>query len=230
MKRFWTTAAVVEGDGGWGIALDGRPLKTPARATLAVRERDLAEAIAVEWDRCGEELDPAAMPLTGLANAAIDHVVPHPTRFAADLARYAEGDLLCYRAEAPPTLIEAQAEQWDPLLDWARRRFEVEFEVTTGVIHLPQPALTVERLRGAVALLDPFRLAALSPIVTIGGSLVAGLALIERAFPVETLWDAVSLDDRWQLEHWGADADAVAALAAKHRDFLAAARFLDLLG
>ncbi len=229
MKRFWANAAVVEADGGWGVALDGRALKTPARATLAVRERALAEAIAAEWQQCGEQLDPALMPMTGLANAAIDHVAPDPARFATDLARYAEGDLICYRAAMPPKLVAAQAASWDPLLDWARRRFEVEFALATGIIHVPQPAATVERLRDAVAELDPFRLVALSPILTIGGSLVAALALIERAFRVETLWEAISLDDRWQLETWGADAEAVAALAGRHRDVLAAARFLQLL-
>jgi len=230
VKRFWTTAEVVATDSGWGIALDGRALKTPARSPLVVRQRALAEAIAAEWNQCGDHIDPALMPMTGLANAAIDHVVPDPARFASDLARYAEGDLLCYRAEMPPKLVAAQAASWDPLLEWARRRFGVEFALATGIVHVPQPPATVDRLRDAVAGLDPFRLVALSPIVTIGGSLVAALALIERAFSVEMLWDAISLDERWQLEAWGADAEAAAALAGRHRDVLAAARFLDLLG
>ncbi len=230
MKRFWTTAALVEAEGGWGVELDGRALRTPARKALVVGGHALAQAIVAEWSDCGETIDPTAMPMTGLANAAIDHVAPDPGRFAADLARYAESDLLCYRAQFPPKLVAAQADSWDPLLDWARRRFAVEFATTSGVVHVAQPAATVERLRDAVAKLDPFRLAALSPIVTIGGSLVAGLALHERAFAVETLWGAVSLDDAIQLETWGADAEAVAALAARHRDFLAAARFLELLG
>jgi len=230
VKRFWTTVALIETDGGWGVALDGRALKTPARATLAVRERALADAIAAEWEQCAEKIDPALMPLTGLANAAIDHVAPDPSRFAADLARYAEGDLLCYRAEAPLKLVAAQEARWDPLLEWARGTFGVTFALATGIIHVPQPAATVERLRAAVIELEPFSLAALSPIVTIGGSLVAALALIERAFAIEFLWEAVSLDDRWQLEQWGADAEAVTALAGRRRNFLAAARFLDLLG
>ena len=230
MKRFWTRAALVETDAGWGIVLDRRVLKTPARITLAVRNRALADAIVDEWNACGETINPGTMPLTGLANAAIDHVAPDPARFAADLARYAEGDLLCYRAESPLKLVAAQAASWDPLLDWARRRFAVEFAIANGIVHVPQPAATVERLRAVVVELDAFRLAALSPIVTIGGSLVAALALLDRAFPIAILWDAISLDDRWQIEQWGADAEAVAALAGRRRDVLAAARFLDLLG
>jgi len=229
VKRFWKTAEPIGTADGWGILLDGRALKTPARAAFVIHGQALAVAIAREWNACGAELQPSAMPLTGLANAAIDHVAPDPARFAADLARYGEGDLLCYRAQMPPTLVAAQSAHWDPLLDWARRRFEIDFAIANEVIHVSQPAPTIERLREAIERVDPFRLAALSPIVTIGGSLVGALALVERAFPVDTVWDAVSLDDRWQIERWGADAEAVAALAARHRDFLAAARFLDLL-
>ncbi len=230
MKRFWANVALDETTGGWSISLDQRPLKTPARETLVVAHRELAEAIADEWRACGEEIDPRAMPLTGLANAAIDHVAPSPARFAADLAQYAEGDLLCYRAEHPPKLVAAQAAAWDPLLDWARRRFAVEFIVTGGIVHVPQPADTIGRLTGALPQAAPFALAALSPIVTIGGSLVTALALFERAIAVDAAWAAVSLDDRWQIEQWGADDEAVASLANRQTDFAAAARFLELLG
>lgn len=229
MKRFWTEAAVVEAGDGFGIALDGRPVKTPARVALAVPTRGLAEAIAEEWRASGETVDPRAMPLTGLANAAIDRVAADPAMFAADLARYGESDLTCYRAEGPEPLVARQAESWDALLDWARRRYDVDFTCTSGIVHTPQPDDTVVKLAHAVAVLDPFRLAALSPLVTIGGSLVAGLAVLEQAVPPETAWEAVSLDDRWQAEQWGEDAEAAAALDNRRRDFLAAARFLELL-
>ena len=230
MKRFWTTVELVEADGGFGVSLDGRAVKTPAREPLVVPTRALGEAVADEWRECGQEIDPRAMSMTGLANAAIDHVAPSPEKFAAELARYAEADLFCYRAEGPPSLVERQAESWDPVLAWARRRFDVDFVVTASIIHAPQPQATVDRLGHAVAALDPFRLAALSPLVTIGGSLVAALALAEEAFPADALWDAVSLDERWQLEKWGSDAEAEAALDLRRADFMAAARFLALLG
>ncbi|HWC55593.1 MAG TPA: ATPase, partial [Sphingomicrobium sp.] len=126
-------------------------------------------------------------------------------------------------------LIERQAKSWDALLGWARRRFEVDFFTTAGVAHVAQPAATVERLSHAVAALDRFRLAGLSPLVTIGGSLVAGLVVAEKAMTAEQAWDAVSVDERWQLEQWGADSEAETALESKRRDFFAAARFLRLL-
>lgn len=228
VKRFWSDVTLRETAGAWSIALDERALKTPARAAFAVAPHALAEAIAEEWRVCGEEIDPRMMPLTGLANAAIDHVAPAPARFAADLAQYAEGDLLCYRAEHPPKLVEAQAAAWDPLLDWARARFDVPFAVTAGIVHVPQAAATVARLSDAIQSAPPFALAALSPIVTIGGSLVTALALFEEAVGLDTAWEAVSLDERWQIEQWGADDEAVASLANRQRDFAAAARFLAL--
>ena len=230
MKRFWKDVALNDAEGGWSIALDMRPLKTPARATLKVDACALAEAIAEEWRTCGADIDPRQMPLTGLANAAIDHVAPAPVVFRDELARYAEGDLLCYRAEHPPKLIAAQAAEWDPSLDWARQRFEVEFAITAGIIHVPQPPATVARLAAGLDPATPFELAALSPIITIGGSLVTALALFEGAIDLDTAWSAVSVDDRWQIDQWGADDEAVAALANRHHDFAAAARFLNLLG
>lgn len=229
MKRFWKEARVVEDD-GFSIALDGRRVKTPARAELAVPSRALAEAIAAEWAEAGETVDPRAMPLTGLANAAIDRVGADPEAFAAGLAKYGETDLLCYRAESPAALAEREDAAWGPLLAWARRRYDIDFEVTAGIVHAPQPPATVARLAHAVSSLDRFRLAGLAPLVTIGGSLVAGLAVLEGAISPDKTWAAVSLDEQWQLEQWGADAEAEAALANRRRDFLAAARFLELLG
>jgi len=229
VKRFWKDVTVDREAEGWGIKLDGRPVKTPARVALAVPTEALAEAIADEWSSVKGEIDPRAMPLTGLANAAIDRVAPDKAAFAAGLARYAEADLACYRAEGPRELIDRQELSWDALLGWARRRFDVDFAVTTGITHVTQPAATVERLSHEVTALDPFRLAGLSPLVTIGGSLVGGLAVQEKALTAEQVWEAVSLDDQWQLERWGSDAEAEAALENRRRDFFAAARFVDLL-
>ena len=229
MKRFWKDVIVAKEDRGWGVALDTRPVRTPARAPLVVPTEALADAIADEWRGIAGEVDPRAMPLTGLANAAIDRVAPERQAFAAGLARYAEADLDCYRAEGPRGLVERQEESWDALLAWARRRFDVDFATTCGIVHVEQPAATVDRLAHALAALDPFRLAGLSPLVTIGGSLVAALAVVEKAITPEAAWDAVSVDERWQLEQWGAETEAAAALENRKRDFVAAARFLELL-
>jgi chaperone required for assembly of F1-ATPase len=229
MKRFWKDVAVEREDGGWTIKLDGRRVKTPARASLLVPTESLANAVADEWRTVGQAIDPRAMPLTGLANASIDRVAPARQAFAEGLAEYAEADLACYRADGPRELIARQEQSWDELLGWARRRFDVDFVTTSGLMHVAQPQATVERLAHAVAALDPFRLAGLSPLVTIGGSLIGALAVLEKALTPEQAWDAVSVDDRWQLEQWGSDKEAEKALENRRRDFFAAARFLELL-
>jgi chaperone required for assembly of F1-ATPase len=229
VKRFWKNVAVeLDGD-GWGVRLDGRAVKTPARAALQVPTIALAEAIADEWRAVEEKIDPRAMPLTGLANAAVDRVAPDRQAFARGIARYAEADLACYRADGPRELVSRQQREWDALLGWARRRYDVDFATTCGLIHVDQPSATVEQLSHAVAALDAFRLAGLLPLVTIGGSLLAALALQERAITADQAWNAVSIDERWQLEQWGADAEAEVALENRRRDFFAAARFIELL-
>ena len=229
MKRFWKQVSVDRDGAGWVIRLDERPVRTPARALLAVPCEALAEAIAEEWRSVGETIDPRAMPLTGLANAAIDRIAPDRQAFASGLAKYAEADLACYRSDWPPELVSRQANSWDDLLAWGRRRYDVDFATTLGLLHVPQPQATIDRLSQAVSELDPFHLAGLSPLVTTGGSLVAGLAVLERALTPEQAWEAVSVDERWQLEQWGSDSEAEVALENRRRDFLSAARFLELL-
>lgn len=226
VKRFYKEAAAGEDR---RILLDGRPVKTPGRADLAPPSAALAEAIAGEWNAQGETIDPRAMPLTGLANAAIDRIAPARESFARGLAIYGESDLTCYRAEGPAGLVARQSERWDPILAWARRRYDVDFEIATGVVHKPQPAHTIERLSHAVAVRDHFRLAGLSPLVTVSGSLLIALALAEEAIDLETAWAAASLDEEWQAEKWGEDAEAAKALANRRADFAAAWRFLSLL-
>lgn len=229
MKRFYDTAEAVRSDLGWGVALDGKPVKTPGGKPLALPAQMLTDAIAAEWAGQEDKIDPASMPLTGLANATIEQIAPNPKSFAADLAVYGETDLLCYRSDAPVELAARQCEAWDPLLAWAKKRYGVGFETTTGIVHRPQPQATVARLREEVSALDPFRLAGLSPLVTIGGSLVAALALIEGAFDEDTVWAATRLDEDWQAGQWGEDVEAIAARDAKRRQFSAGMRFLRLL-
>ena len=229
MKRFYKEAAARPGDGGHRILLDERPVKTPARQPLEVPSERLGQAIAEEWQAQGEEIDARSMPLTGLANAAIDRVAPDKEAFARGLASYGESDLLCSRAEAPAGLVARQSELWDPLLAWARRRFDINFEIVSGIMHRPQPKNTIHQLAQAVAARDAWELAALSPLVTVGGSLVLALALFESETDLETAWSAATLDEQWQLEQWGADAEAEKALDARRRDFEAAYLFLRLL-
>ncbi|HVF95124.1 MAG TPA: ATP12 family protein [Sphingomonas sp.] len=226
MKRFWTEVTI--GDDRV-VALDGRPVRTPARTPLALPTARLADAIAGEWRAVEGEIDPRSMPLTGLANAAIDRVDADRAGFAAGLARYGESDLLCYRADAPEALVARQAAAWDPPLGWARARYDVHFAVTRGIVHVEQPAATVARLGDAVRALGGFELAALSPVVTITGSLVLALALVEQAMAPDAIWAAAHVDEDWQVERWGEDALATAALAAKQVEYEAAVRFLEAL-
>ncbi|HVQ08140.1 MAG TPA: ATP12 family protein [Allosphingosinicella sp.] len=226
MKRFYKEATVGEGN---RILLDGRPVRTPGRVPLALPNARLAEAIADEWTAQGKDIDPRAMRLTGLANAAIDRIAPDPAAFAQGLAAYGESDLLCYRADGPAALVARQIEMWEPPLAWARARYDVKFEVVAGIIHKPQPPETVARLAAALAARDPFELAGLSPLVTISGSLIVALALAEGAIGLDAAWAAAALDELWQAQNWGEDADAARALAARRADFAAAARFLSLL-
>ncbi|MBX9859514.1 MAG: ATPase [Sphingomonas sp.] len=226
MKRFWTAVDVTDDQ---GIMLDGKPVRTPGRVPLLLPNAALAEAVADEWRAVEGEIDPRAMPLTGLANAAIDRIAPDPRGFAAGLAAYAESDLLCYRADSPATLVARQAAAWDPLLDWARANYGVDFVVTTGIMHQHQPPATIARLHDAIAARDAFELAALAPVVTISGSLVAALALAERAAEAEAVWLASELDSEWQAEQWGEDDLAIPARKARRRDYEAGVRLLELL-
>jgi len=227
VKRFWKDVSV---GADRVVALDGRPVRTPGRVPLSLPTDALAQAVAAEWRAVGETVDPRTMPITGLANAAIDRIAPDPAPFVADLARYAETDLLCYRADAPADLVARQRSLWDPPLAWARTRYDVHFTLATGIVHRPQPDATVERLAAAVAALDPFRLAAMTPLVSITGSLVLSLAILERAMTPDEAWSTALVDEDWQAERWGVDPLAEAARTDRRRGFDAAAAFLEALG
>lgn len=231
MKRFYTLA-LSEFDpqaGHHRILLDGRPVKTPAREPLAVPGDALAAAITAEWMGQGETIDPATMPMTGFANATIDRVLPDVQAFAKTIAAYGASDLLCYRAADPAELTAEQARLWDPLLDWARTRYDVAFAVTSGIMPVDQPGATVERLAAAIDALDPWLLAGLSTLVSIGGTLVGALALVEGATTPDALWDAAHLDEDWQARQWGEDAEAAKRAAARRAQFDDAARWCALV-
>jgi chaperone required for assembly of F1-ATPase len=224
VKRFYEQVTIADG----AILLDGRGVKTPARAALTVPYPALAESIAREWRAQGEDIDPRSMPMTGLANAAIDRVAPDPAAFARPLAAYAETDLLYYRAESPPELIAEEEAAWDPLLAWARARYDVHFVTIAGIVHAAQPPATIARLAEALAARDMFALTAMAPLVTIGGSLIAALAIAEGQITPEDAFDATHLDELWQARMWGEDALATKTREGHRQDFLNAARFLVL--
>jgi chaperone required for assembly of F1-ATPase len=226
MRRFYKQASVTP---DLGIALDGRPVRTPGRLPLVLPNLALAEAIAEEWRTQGDEIMPQAMPLTGLANAAIERIAPDTSGFAAGLAAYGESELLCYRAGGPAPLVMRQVEVWDPIIAWARARYDIGFVLVEGIMHRPQPPETLARLSEALAARNAFELAALSPIVTISGSLVIALAVLEGELDPDAAFDAGHLDELWQAEQWGEDDFARDQRDARRADFLAACGFLRLL-
>ena len=229
MRRFWKEVTVEQSAYGLAVRLDGKPVKTPLRAELMVPTRGLADVVIAEWEAVTEKIDPAAMPMTGFANAAIDRIGPERETFVAAISAYGETDLLCYRAEAGEPLATKQAETWDPWLDWARGRFDVAFNIVEGVMPLPQPEETTVRLKAAVASRGTFELAAMAKLAHLSGSLIATLALVERAGTAPELWTACCLDEVWQEELWGEDYFATKNRNDREAEFMQAARFLELL-
>jgi chaperone required for assembly of F1-ATPase len=230
IRRFHKAQGVTEGAQGFGIALDGRALKTPARAAFAVPSRSLAEAIADEWGAQGDFIKPETMPLTGFANAAIDRIRPDREGFARRLGAYGESDLLCYRAEGPAALTAAQTKAWQPWLDWLEARHGARLSIGEGLMHVAQSAEALEAMMRAVLANDAFRLAALHILTTAPGSLTLGLAVLDGALSAEESFAASRVDEEHQAALWGRDAEADARAAALRDGMLAAERFLRLLG
>jgi chaperone required for assembly of F1-ATPase len=230
-KRFYKSADVGEGseEGGFPVLLDGKPIVTPGRRALAAPIAALAAHIATEWNAQGERIDPAQMPLTRLANAAIDAVAQARTAVADEVAKYLGSDLVCYRAEGPAGLVERQAQAWDPVLAWAHAAFGARFVQVQGVVFSAQPAGAVEAARAAIPA-DPWRLAAVSSIASLTGSALLALALAAGAYEPETAWTAALVDEDWQTAQWGRDAETLARRALRQGEFHAAATVLKLIG
>jgi chaperone required for assembly of F1-ATPase len=229
MKRVYKQATARAAEGGWGVALDGRPMRTPAKHELIVPSAALAEAIAAEWDAQQDEIRPATMPLTRLAATAIDRTRTQRELVVAEAANYAGTDLVCYRAEHPPALIARQHAEWQPLIDWAMQRYDAALAVTSGVVPQPQSPAALKAFAAAVAAQDDFRLTALHTMTTACGSLVIALALMERRLDAASAFAVSQLDETFQIEAWGEDAEAAARRQSLAEDIEAAARFVRLL-
>jgi len=227
-QRFYDAAWAQAGESGWHVMLDGRPVNTPQRARLTLPTEPLAEAVAEEWQAQEAEIKPAAMPLTRLANSAIDRAAPRRDEVIEGLVAYGETDLLCYRAEWPQKLTILQAEAWDPLLDWAREALSAELYVVAGVMHTAQPRESVTALKTALRAHDDFALTAMNQMTTLTASLVLTLAIAHDRLNVEEAWRAAHLDEDWQIAQWGEDAAAKQRREAQWADMLAASRFFRL--
>jgi chaperone required for assembly of F1-ATPase len=230
MRRVYKDVETRPLDNSWGVALDGKPLRTPARLELAVPNEVLASAIAAEWDAQQEGIRPATMPLTRLAATAIDRTSAQRDLVVAETAGYAGTDLLCYRAERPPALAARQDAVWQPLIDWAALRYDAVLAVTTGIVPAAQSPAALRTFAAIVAAQDDFRLTALHTLTAASGSLVIAIALIEGRLDAEAAFAAAQLDETFQIETWGEDAEAAARRHALAADIAAAARFIALLG
>jgi chaperone required for assembly of F1-ATPase len=226
MKRFYRETGVADADGGYAVTLDGRTVRTPAKAVLVLPTRALAEAIAAEWDEQETEIRPHLMPMTQLASTAIDRVRPRRDLVIDEIAAYAETDMLCYRADSPVELAARQAKEWQPMLDWAASAYDASLSVTEGVMPTTQPPAAVRALRAAVAGCDEFALSALYTLTMVSGSLVLALAVRDSAMDPESACDASHLDEEWQAAVWGSDPHAEKRREQSRGEIIAAARFL----
>ena len=225
MKRFYKDVSLGNGN---TILLDSRTLKTPRGASLDLLTRTLADAIADEWRAQGDEIDPQSMPLTKLANTAIDGVTPRRDEVIAEIVAFAKHDHLCYRTDKPAELARRQSEAWDPLLDWAAERYGAPLMIVHGVTSVAQPESSLAALRKAVEAFDPFALSALHVIASICGSLVLALAVAAKRLSAEEAFALSQVDERFQAEKWGLDSEAEMRAKRLERELVTAARFMDL--
>lgn len=232
MKRFWDNATAEPVGDRWQVLLDGKPMRLPGGAPLLLGQPGLADAIAAEWQAAGGkkggEMSFADTPLTRLAGTAQERVAPNAEAVALELAKYAESDLLCYRAEDPAALVARQAAEWQPWLDWAAERYGARLEVTAGVMHRAQPAAAVAALAAAVAAQTVSALAALGIIVPSTGSLVLGLAVAEGVLDAAGATAASQLDELFQAEQWGVEWESQERRERVASDIALAARYLAL--
>lgn len=228
LKRFWKNAEVVDKGDAFTVTLDGRDVKTPAKALLLVPSRPMAEAIADEWQAQGDRINPLTMPVTRSANAALDKVATQHAEVAELVADYGGSDLICYRADGPRGLVERQNKAWDPLVDWSATALSAPLKITSGVMPITQSKSTLKALHDATLSLDPFRLTAFHDLVSLSGSLILGFAVVEDHVPVDKAWAISRIDEEWQIEQWGEDEEASEQAEIKWQAFLHADRFFRL--
>ncbi|MBX2833202.1 MAG: ATPase [Rhodospirillales bacterium] len=231
INRFYKKAEAVADDSasGWRVHLDGRAVKTPAKAEFLLPTEVLAKEIAAEWEAQGEKILPSTMPIMQLAATAIDRVAPNRAVVVAELTGYGRSDLLCYRATFPEDLIERQAKAWQPLLDWAAKELGVELAVTEGVMPISQDDKSLVRLQDHVESFDDYYLTALHNLTTVSGSLIVGLATLKGQIDAQTAFKCAMLDEEYAIEQWGEDHEAVARRDRHKAELLATGRYLGLL-
>jgi chaperone required for assembly of F1-ATPase len=228
-RRFYDAVSIAEGEGGFGLLLDGRPVNTPARRALAVPRRAWGEALAAEWEAQRAVIDPAKMPLTRQANSIIDGVADAPAAVAAEVEKYLATDLVFYRAAGPDGLVVRQSAAWDPVLAWAREALGARFVLTQGAVFVAQPTAALAPACAAIPhdpSRDLWRLGALHVVTTLTGSALIALALAAEALSVDQAWAAAHVDEDWNMDYWGRDALALQRRAFRFAEMQAAALVL----
>ena len=228
MKRFWKDVAVEPSAGSWRVTLDGRPIRTQGGSPQIVPRPALAEALAREWRRQEEEVDPKAFPLRDLVDFAIDTARREREATIAKLLKYAETDTLCYRADPDEPLYRRQVELWEPLLTACEARHGVKLTCVSGVVHRPQPDKSMARLHEVLAAENDFSLAALHTLAPLAASLTVALAALEDEADPPALFSAANCEQDWQAELWGWDAEAEHSRSTRLARFETAVRFARL--
>lgn len=227
-RRFYKTATVASVEGGWGVLLDGRPLRSPAKRRFVLPTEGLAAAIADEWAAQGEQVLPHSMPLMQLAATAIDRLADDRDGLIQEIAGYGRSDVVCYRADEPRSLARRQEEVWQPLIAWAAERYDIALNVTAGIVAVEQPAHTLATFRRVLEACDLFALTALAGATSAAGSLVIALALAEDRLGPEEAAETALLDELFQAEKWGSDPEAERRRTSIRADLAAAQRFYAL--
>ncbi|MZR31165.1 ATP12 family chaperone protein [Sneathiella litorea] len=230
MKRFYKKVTAEEEGGAYSVLLDGRVIKTPAKAPLRLPTYALANAIAEEWDAQEAEIDPSSMPLMQAAATAIDRVMTQREKVIEEISNFGGTDLVCYRATYPQSLVERQKAAWDPMLDWVKARHNVSLKTCHGIMHIQQPEDDLARMRGVVAAQNDMTLAPLHNITSLCGSLVIALAVLDGHITAEEAFEISELDETHVMEFWGADAEAVNRRNKNKESLAASVRFLQLSG
>jgi len=229
VARFYQESGYHAGPDGFYIKLDGRPVKTPSGADMTLPSEPLAGEVAAEWQAQTDQIMPDSMPLTGLSCTAIDKVRPERANLIAQMGKYGEHDLLCYRADQPTDLRSRQDATWQPLLDWASRIYQVKLVVTNGIVHVPQPSHSVENFSRAIDRYSDFELTALVEITQLTGSAVLGMAVCAGFIKSHDAFVASQLDEIWQNERWGEDHENTIRRQNILADLNSATQFLDLV-
>ena len=227
-RRFYEEVNVIEVNGGFIVRLDAHELKTPAKKPLVMPTVALAQHVADEWRAQETDIDSYSMPTMRLVSTALDRVADVPMETAQAFAAYGMSDLLCYRAENPDKLVKKQADAWDPILDWAKNRFDMSFEVTQGILPINQPADNEARLL-AIAGTDVFRLTGLAHMAAILGSAILAIAADEAHIDAQQAYQLAFLDDLYQIDEWGSDEEAVDRLDKIALDIRHASSYLSAL-